>query len=277
MSEMSADPGRENELYVVDFGEEACAPLHAYGPAQRTNVLIHFVASGCGVFHCGGRQYPVHAGQGFVIFPEEETFYQADGNAPWHYAWVGFCGREAQSLTRSAGLDAFRRVCTAEDPQAAWQALCQLRQEAGALRLRQMAAIGNLLRFLSLIAPAQDPYAPADPASQYCEKALWYMEARFDRDISIQETAAFAGLSRAHLYRVMMAEYGCPPKEMLLRIRMRHARRMLLETSLTLDEIAHRIGLSTGAQLGAAFRSVYGTTPGRFRREKRPGSDSAGQ
>ena len=57
-------------------------------------------------------------------------------------------------------------------------------------------------------------------------------------------------------------------KEMLLKIRMQHAEKLLKETSLTLEEIAPRIGLRTGAQFGAAFRSVYGMTPGQFRRQQ---------
>ena len=85
-----------------------------------------------------------------------------------------------------------------------------------------MAVAGDLLRFLSLIAPAQGTTA-ASPAQAYCEKALWYLEGRYDRDVSIQEAADFVGISRSHLYRLMMDVYGCSPKAKLLQIRMRHA------------------------------------------------------
>ena len=142
-----------------------------------------------------------------------------------------------------------------------------MRSDARNLRLGQMAAVGDLLRFLSLVAPAHDPNSTTLPSRQYCEKALWFMEGRFDRDVSIQEKADFVGLIRYHLYRVMIAEYGCSPKEMLLRIRMRRAEQLLTETSLTLDEIALRVGLRTGAQLGAAFRAAHGTSPGQYRKE----------
>ena len=257
----------ENDLYVCQFGEQDCEPGHSFGPAVRDHFLIHFVASGCGTLYTNGWAYPVQAGQGFLILPDEETFYQASDTTPWHYAWVGFRGRRANTLAQTAGLDSIHRIFSCSDPDAAWQALAMMRSDARNLRLGQMAAVGDLLRFLSLVAPAHDPNSTPLPSRQYCEKALWFMEGRFDRDVSIQETADFVGLSRSHLYRVMMAEYGCSPKEMLLRIRMRRAEQLLTETSLTLDEIALRVGLRTGAQLGAAFRAAHGTSPGQYRKE----------
>lgn len=254
-----------NDIYICHFGEEACQPSHAYGPAQRDHYLIHFVVSGKGALYCDGRSWPVGPGQGFLILPGEETYYQADDREPWHYAWVGYRGGQARSITRSAGLDALHRVFTAPDACAAWDALAAMRREGRELRLSQIASAGNLLRFMALIAPEQDPDESITPAAEYCDKAQWYLEGRYDRPVSVQETADFVGLSRSHLYRVMMEERGCSPKEMLLSIRMRHAAQMLTDTSLTLDEIARRVGLQTGAQLGTAFRGYFGVPPGKYR------------
>jgi AraC-like DNA-binding protein len=56
--------------------------------------------------------------------------------------------------------------------------------------------------------------------------------------------------------------------------RLRHlvlrAERLLEGTDLDLDAIAAMIGAGTGSRLVALFRSVRGTTPGAFRRERAP-------
>ena len=257
---------QDSGLAICQFGEEACRPLHAFGPAQRDHCLIHFVVSGCGTFFSSGGSRPVRAGQGFLILPGEETFYQADERDPWHYAWVGYRGRQAEALTREAGLDETHRVFTARDASAAWEALRQMRQDTRELRLGQLAAAGSLLRFLAMIAPEQSPDVDSSRGRALCDKARWYLEGRFDRPVSIQEAADFAGVSRSHLYRLMMAEYGCPPKALLQRIRMEQAARLLTGTALTLEEIAPRVGLQSGAQLGTAFRRAFGVTPGAYRR-----------
>lgn len=265
------DESPNNTLVICQFGEEICRPLHSFGPAQRDHYLIHFVARGSGTFFSDGRRQLVQAGQGFLILPGEETFYQADRESPWHYAWVGYRGRQAEELTRSAGLDDMHRVFTAQDAPAAWEALRQMRQDARMLRMGQQAATGDLLRFLALIAPEQLPDRTCDRGRALCDQAFWYMEGRFDRPVSIQETADFVGVSRSHLYRLMMSEYGCSPKELLQRIRMEQAARMLTSTALTLDEIAPRVGMQSGTQLGSAFRRRYGIPPGEYRlRNRKP-------
>lgn len=268
MSDSAFQKAAGEELFIVQFDEEACNPGHSYGPAIRDYYLIHFVASGKGIFQHKNGICSVSAGQGFLILPGEETFYQADEQEPWHYAWVGYRGSRAELLTRTAGLNDNNRIFTAPDPSAVWQAMETMRTDARLLRLSQLSAIGSLLRFFSLIAPIQDPDSSISLNRQYCERALWFMQGRFDRDVSIQETADFVGLSRSHLYRVMMEEQGCSPKALLLKIRMQHAEQMLRETTLTLDEIALRVGLRTGAQLGVSFRSIYGISPGKYRKNQ---------
>ncbi len=259
----------QSELFVCQSGEEKCEPRHAFGPAQRDHYLIHFVTAGEGTFYCGEERWPVRAGQGFLILPDEVTFYEADEQHPWHYAWVGYQGQQAGQLTREAGMDAQHRVFTASQPEDTWLTLAQLRQDVQGLRLGQQAAVGDLLRFLALIASPQDSTNAVSTARVYVSKALWYLSGRYDRPISIQETADFVGLSRSYLYRLMETECGCSPKDALLRIRMSQAARLLTTTALTLEEIAPRVGLQNGAQLGAAFRGLYGITPGSYRRQPR--------
>ncbi len=254
-------------LYVCQVGQEACEPGHAYGPAVRDHHLIHFVASGEGVFRAGGRVYPVRAGQGFLILPEESTQYQADEKNPWHYAWVGYQGEAAGAFTRMAGLDSLNRVFTPADPAEVWHTLTVMRRDVRALRLHQMAAVGSLYRFFSLIAPEEDA-AAGTPNSRYLDKALWFMENGCDRAVSVQETADYVGLSRSQLYRVFMTGCGCSPKETLSRIRLRQALRLLESTSLTVEEIARQIGLQTGAQLSRIFRERGLPSPSVYRGKK---------
>jgi hypothetical protein len=79
-------------LNPVLFGYEDCAKNHFFGPAIRKYYLLHFVVSGFGKFEIGGKSYSVGPGEIFVIPPDEETYYEADSEHPWHYIWIGFTG-----------------------------------------------------------------------------------------------------------------------------------------------------------------------------------------
>ena len=248
-----------NGVRISDFGEEACEPAHSFGPAVRGYYLLHYVASGKGHLMADGRRWDVGPGQGFLICPGEITVYQADAADPWHYAWVGYCGEGAQALTSLAGMSRERRVFSAP-VDAAWTALSQLRQDAASLRLGRLAALGGLCRFLALAAPEQDP-RQTPGANRHYEKALWYMQGAYARNVSVQEIADFVGLSRSQLFRVFAAECGMAPKAVLQEMRLSQARVLLQGTDLSVEQVALSVGLSSATHLAQLYRARYGTSP----------------
>ena len=258
-----------DSLFVLDFGEEKCAPAHSYGPAARGYYLIHYVASGQGELTAEGRSWPVRAGQGFLIYPGEVTAYRADSACPWHYSWVGYAGEAAERVTQLTGFSRNKRVLTAPRAEDAWNALVQLRRDASVLRLGQLAALGGLYRFLTLLAQERDENAMPDQ-DRYYEKALWYMRGAYARSVTVQEIADFVGLSRSQLFRVFEKSCGQSPKEALQEMRLEEARLLLRTTTLPMGQVALSCGLNTSAQLSAAFRSRYGFSPREYRKNPGP-------
>lgn len=251
-------------LAAVEFGEERCASCHAFGPAARSYYLIHFVASGHGLLSAGNHIYPVGPGECFLIFPGEVTTYRADATQPWHYAWVGYRGSGADSVTRLCGFTAEKRVLRVPFPKEAWDALSQLRQDAASLRLWQLAAQGSLCRFLALLASQREENAPPEHARHY-EKALWYMQGAYTRQVTVQEIADFVGLSRSQLFRVFERSCGKSPKQTLQDMRLEQARLLLRTTGLSVEQVALSSGLTSAAQLGVAFRERFGLSPRGYR------------
>ena len=82
------------DLNPLIVGMEQCLPGHSFGPAIRPYTLIHFVMKGKGTLYKRGKEYPVHAGDAFLILPDEITTYTADMDDPWHYQWIGFDGAD---------------------------------------------------------------------------------------------------------------------------------------------------------------------------------------
>ena len=79
-------------------GHEHCQPGHSFGPAVRPHYLIHVVLSGKGIFKHQGHTYSLKSGDSFLIKPMDSTYYEADQNNPWEYAWIGFDGQEIPAL-----------------------------------------------------------------------------------------------------------------------------------------------------------------------------------
>lgn len=252
-------------LIVQQFGQEACAPGHQYGPAVRDHILIHFVASGKGTFWSGGKAFSLSQGQGFIIFPGQLTTYRADDVSPWAYAWVGYSGSGAEWLTSQVGLTRENPVFTCAAPEAIFTLIDSMIASAASLRLGFAAALGDLYRLLALMGEWQQRASP-DIHQEYYQKALWFMEGNFDRPIQITDVAAFVGLSRSQLFRVFQQVAGTSPKACLRDIRMAQAQMLLASSSLSFEEIAASVGISSPARLGLLFKEVYGITPGQYRK-----------
>lgn len=82
-------------MYLCYCGMQKCKPLYHYGPAIRNNYIIHFVLEGTGYYYVNDTKYTITKNQGFLIRPNEVTFYQSDKNDPWTYIWIGFDGKKS--------------------------------------------------------------------------------------------------------------------------------------------------------------------------------------
>ena len=101
---ISASFPRQDDLQVLHAGMEQCPPAHAFGPAVRDYYLIHFVLRGQGRFQAENRTFQLRTGHGFLIYPDQVTFYEADQQDPWFYVWIAFSGKSADDCLRQAGL-----------------------------------------------------------------------------------------------------------------------------------------------------------------------------
>lgn len=93
-----------SSLILSYAGEEACLPGHRFGPAIRSQYLLHFITKGKGQFCVEGKTYPLKANQVFLIQPNITTYYSADTKDPWAYIWVGFDGSDARKILQDCGL-----------------------------------------------------------------------------------------------------------------------------------------------------------------------------
>ena len=99
-------------------------------------------------------------------------------------------------------------------------------------------------------------------------KLTAYLEHRFQQKIYLDELTKLAGMSRATLMRHFHAALGVTPMIYLRNLRLRHAAELLLETDLSLKEIADQSGFVSMPYFFRIFKSCYGEPPQEYRRRK---------
>jgi AraC-like DNA-binding protein len=137
-------------------------------------------------------------------------------------------------------------------------------------RGESLGAEQHLLEFIAaLLMPNQDVEAPNGyfgPGG--VARARELLHARFDAQVSLDELAHAAGLSRFALLRAFSRDLGMTPHAYQVQLRMAHACR-LIASAVPIVEAALAVGYSEQSALQRPFRRLIGVTPGEYARALR--------
>jgi AraC family transcriptional activator of pobA len=97
-----------------------------------------------------------------------------------------------------------------------------------------------------------------------------FIEDRYHEHISLRDVARAVSLSRGHLTTVVRRKTGRTVQEWIAERRMAEARRLLVETDLSVEEVGRRVGYVDAGYFVRSFRRTHGATPLAWRRAGRP-------
>lgn len=246
-----------HELNPLLVGHQACPAGHRYGPAVRNYTLIHFVESGEGTFCKGGKSYPVHAGEAFVILPDEITLYYASEEDPWTYRWIGFDGALSSRFAELPPVI----TCTSRWGEEMLAAI----ENDGMNEYRIAALLFQL--YVEL-------FASAHPNNHYVRRVKNLISTLYMRDLRVEDIAEKMNLDRRYLSRLFKEKTGQTVQEYLIGVRMEAAKRQL-ERGLSVAEAAKLSGYEDVCNFSKMFKRLFGVSPGRWSETARAGKGEA--
>jgi AraC-like DNA-binding protein len=92
-----------------------------------------------------------------------------------------------------------------------------------------------------------------------------YFSFHLSEPLSIQDMARRANLSPSRFRELFKQEFGIPPHQFLLGLRIQHAQELLETTELAQDKIAVYCGFSDVHHFSKMFRKNVGQSPGNYR------------
>ncbi|USG67148.1 response regulator transcription factor [Brevibacillus ruminantium] len=102
------------------------------------------------------------------------------------------------------------------------------------------------------------------------EQAIRYLEENYARaDLRLEEVARHVDRSPAYFSSLLTKRQGVSFRQLLTTIRLREAERLLLESRLSVQEIAERTGFVNANYFSKIFKEKSGTTPRSFRNQKK--------
>lgn len=99
-------------------------------------------------------------------------------------------------------------------------------------------------------------------------KVASHVETHLDAKIATADLAGLVKLSVFHFCRAFRASLDASPHNYVMRRRIERAQGMMLQTPLSLAQIAVECGLADQAHLNKSFRRFVGESPGAWRRAR---------
>ena len=100
---------------------------------------------------------------------------------------------------------------------------------------------------------------------QLAKDAAAYLTQNMDRRITTSELARQFGISESSLKAAFKGVFGVPIFSYMRYCRMQTAADMLINTKLTITEIAGQLGYNNESKFSAAFREIIGESPAKYR------------
>lgn len=129
-----------------------------------------------------------------------------------------------------------------------------------------LAFAAHILRSYNLF-EAADPYDPPSLGRFELSRLTEFIEENIDKSITLAELAALVNVSRFHFTRLFKRSTGMTAISFVERCRIRRAQSLILETDLTLVEIALMTGFADQSHFTRRFHRHVGSTPAAFARE----------
>lgn len=261
------------DLNVDHYGAEICAKNYSFGPTVRDNYVLHFIVDGKGKFTIDGTTTQLKTGDMFILPKGKVAFYQADGEHPWTYLWVGFSGSKAENiLSKTQLLDHY--FCHSTLESKVLDQIVKLTQFRDlklddVTELQLIAELYKLLAFLMEELPSKSMSDSNILIQNYIKQTKKIIHTQYSKTLKVSQIAKKLNLNRSYLYKIFKEETGYSIKDYLGQIRMEKSADLLISTDFHISHIANAVGFTDALAFSKAFKKHFGQSPSNYRKTQR--------
>lgn len=256
---------------LVSVAEYRCAPEWLVLPRTIGDYMLWYARSGVAVLTMAGRDFPLVAGDILLVPPGIRHAARHDPARPLRTITTHFAFHDAAGTFVHPPADALRPAhCSTREPHV-FDAYFARLLALEALRPPSWRAIARSLVHAVLTElqreHAQAAVAPATGRHDGLSiaQALLRLEVE-ETDYPTPGSLAHAcGYSAAYFSRLFRRQFGCTPQQYLVARRLERARRLLLESDLSVKQVAQSLGYRDVFFFTRQFKAHMGQPPAAFR------------
>ena len=193
-----------------------------------------------------------------------EHIYHAWGNLKFHYFhFAGSSAFDYTALLYELNHSALLKGACSNTLSSTFQNILHLaRSQTNAQNEHRISVYLHMI----LCELAEACYSIPATANGSIDQAISFMEEHLTEDISLDEIASHISLSKYYFNRLFSQHIGMTPHRYFNNLRVQRAKRLLMTTYASVEEVAAQCGFDNASNFIRLFKQRTGMTPTAFRK-----------
>jgi AraC-like DNA-binding protein len=237
------------------------------------SALVMQVRGGSYVVDFTDERHTLRSGEAVIVPPETQHHIHMPnrGSVTVLYAHVNYTTPDGLDLFATLDME---RVVRGEPARKVGEvnallAKCSREMSPGLMRTARLQELGFRLLQVLLSCSRPSQLGAAQPGAQRLLPVLRYVARNLDRPLTRTALAREANLSPTRFHDVFKGHLGVAPMAYVQQQRMSRAKRMLLNTDLSVFQVAARAGFEDPYYFSRVFHRSQGCSPSAFRKAVR--------
>lgn len=232
---------------------------------------VLYVLSGCGMVRIQGQDYPIHAGNLIIYNPFLTHQERSDENDQLHFLFFAADSFQLENLPPSCLIpeDMFPIIDAERYRKKLDLYFTDLINESasGIAYCKNISqSLLNVL-IIMILRITMTTSSGHVQLSSTCKRIKNYIDQNYISPITLESLSNSLYISKDHLSHLFKTETGVSPIRYVIQRRCEEACRLLLETSLSVKEIAMQVGYDDPVYFSQIFKKVTGSSPNIYRKQ----------
>lgn len=257
--------------YPLAMGFYPNAAGHSVERSQHDDHLLIYCVEGRGHLTSEGFDGPVRAGDVVILPSGNAHAYRALKRLPWTIYWFHFAGSYCQELIHRTGYQQSAPIIKhGVDPQLTADIRRLLGLRRGGLHFTAWQQGAALTQQILLHISMQHRLSSRQSHRSFdVESVQALMQARLSEDVSLEDLAAAANLSKYHFSNKYKKLTGHAPIQHFIEMKMERACYLLDTSEDSIKAIASTLGYEDPLYFSRQFQKTIGLSPSGYREQRK--------
>ena len=256
----------DTPCFWVDMaGISKCDDKYAILREESKICVCEYIVKGSGTVILKGKTYHPKAGDVYLLPQYTRHEYYTNPNDPWVKVFFNAYGTGISSMIEAFGLKEQVLFTGCEELYPLFKKIIlKTRENLPSERIMQELS----MQFTGLLYALSEKTKGKQQIPEDVQMVKEFIDRNVERELSIPEIAGSIYRSPDYVNRLFKQYYNITPYAYYMQLRTANAKVLLKHTSLSVREIAERLGYKNGQYFSKQFRYATGMTATAYRRNE---------